>query len=392
VSGLPLSGVKVLDLSTLLPGPLATLLLAEAGADVVKLERPAGDEMRAYVPKLGAASANYAVLNRGKRAYAVDLKDPVQRDRVLEFAADADILVEQFRPGVVDRLGLGYDDVRKVRPDIVYCSITGYSPAGPQARQAGHDLNYLAASGLLGAVTDGEGSPCLPVTVVADIAGGTYPALVNILLALRQRDRTGEGVHLEVSMTHNLHVLGYGYFAAHQAGGRWPRPGADLLTGGSPRYQVYPTADGRHVACAALEQKFWERLVELVGLEERFHEDAGQEQAVIAAVGARFAAETSDHWRSVLDGEDVCTVVVATWEEAVAAGLVDIDAPERVSAPDGTASFPTLPSPIAPALRRGPGTTPYPALAELGDMSPWAVSTRRSTIDASSSASSGPLP
>jgi alpha-methylacyl-CoA racemase len=389
----PLSGVRVLDLSTLLPGPLATLMLAEGGADVVKLERPGrGDEMRTYVPRFGPASANYAVLNRGKRAYAVDFKNPAQRDRVLELAAEADVVVEQFRPGVAARLGLGYDDVRSVRPGIVYCSITGYGPTGPHASRAGHDLNYLAESGLLGVVTDGEGSPALPVTVIADIAAGVYPAVVNILLALVQRDRTGEGVHIEVSMTHNLHVLGYGYFAAHQAGAGWPRPSAELLTGGSPRYRIYPTADGRHVACAALEQKFWDRLVELVGLEERFHDDAGQEHAVIAALGARFAAQTSDHWRSVLDGEDVCTVVVATWEEAVAAGLVVIDAPERVSVPDGTASFPTLPSPIAPALRHGPGTTPYPALAPLGDASPWAASTRRSTTDASASDSSGRFP
>lgn len=192
-AALPLDGIKVLDLSTLLPGPLATLMLAEAGADVVKLERPGrGDEMRTYEPKFGEASANYAVLNRGKRAYGVDFKDPAQRDRVLELAAEADVVMEQFRPGVADRLGLGYDAVRAVNPDVVYCSITGYGPTGPHAKRAGHDLNYLAESGLLGVVTDSTGAPGLPVTVLADIAAGTYPAVVNILLALRQRDRTGE--------------------------------------------------------------------------------------------------------------------------------------------------------------------------------------------------------
>ncbi|WP_406467254.1 CoA transferase [Streptomyces hirsutus] len=372
-AALPLDGIKVLDLSTLLPGPLATLMLAEAGADVVKLERPGrGDEMRTYEPKFGEASANYAVLNRGKRAYGVDFKDPAQRDRVLELAAEADVVMEQFRPGVADRLGLGYDAVRAVNPDVVYCSITGYGPTGPHAKRAGHDLNYLAESGLLGVVTDSTGAPGLPVTVLADIAAGTYPAVVNILLALRQRDRTGEGARLQVSMTHNLQVLGYGYFAAHQAGAGWPRPGAEQLTGGSPRYHVYPTSDGRHIACAALEQKFWDRLVQLVGLDEKFHDEAGQEEDVVTALTARFAAETSEHWRAVLDGEDVCTVVVATFDEAVDAGLVDIDAPERVSAPGGDASFATLPSPVSATLRRAPATTPYPSLAELGDASPWA--------------------
>ncbi|WP_214106189.1 CaiB/BaiF CoA transferase family protein [Acrocarpospora catenulata] len=368
----PLAGIKVLDLSTLLPGPLATLLLAEAGADVVKLERPGrGDEMRSYLPRFGEASANYAVLNRGKRAYGVDLKDPVQRDRVLELAAEADVVVEQFRPGVADRLGLGYDSVCAVNPDVVYCSITGYGATGPHASRAGHDLNYMAESGLLGVVADATGSPTLPVTVLADIAGGTYPAVVNILLALRRRDLGGGGAHLQVSMTHNLQVLAYGYFATHQAGGGWPRPGAELLTGGSPRYQVYPTADGRHIACAALEQKFWDRLVDLVDLDRRLWDDEGQEQAVIAALGARFAAEPSDHWRSVLDGEDVCTVVVSTWDEAVAAGLVDVDAPERVTAPGTGRSFPTLPSPIAQSLRGTPSSTAYPSLVDLGDDSPW---------------------
>ncbi|NYD40415.1 CaiB/BaiF CoA transferase family protein [Nocardioides panaciterrulae] len=373
MSALPLAGLKVLDLSTLLPGPLATLMLAEAGADVVKLERPGrGDEMRSYEPRFGEASANYAVLNRGKRAYAVDFKDPAQRDRVLALAAEADVVVEQFRPGVADRLGLGYQQVRTVNPDVIYCSITGYGPDGPHAQRAGHDLNYLAETGLLGVVTDSTGAPSLPVSVLADIAGGTYPAVVNILLALRLRDNTGEGTHLQVSMAGNLQVLAYGYFATHQAGGGWPRPGAELLTGGSPRYRVYPTADGRHVACAALEQRFWDRLVELVGLDPELRDDAGQEQAVIDALGDRFAAETAEHWRSVLDGEDVCTVVVATWDEAVAAGLVDIDAPERVATPSGDRSFPALPSPISAALRHEPDTRRYPSLADLGDASPWA--------------------
>lgn len=370
----PLAGVKVLDLSTLLPGPLATLMLAEAGADVVKLERPVrGDEMRSYEPKFGEASANYAVLNRGKRAYAADFKDPAQRDRVLALAAEADVVVEQFRPGVSDRLGLGYTAVRELNPRVVYCSITGYGPAGPHASRAGHDLNYLAESALLGVVTDASGAPSLPVTVIADIAGGTYPALVNILLALRLAERTGEGCHLQVSMAHNLHVLAYGYLAAHQASGAWPRPGAEQLTGGSPRYHIYPTADGRHVACAALEQKFWDRLVRLVGLDEKFHDDTGQEQAVIAELAAVFAARPAEHWRELLDGEDVCAVVVATWDEAVAAGLVEVDAPERVSQPGRPeASFATLPSPLDPAVRGVGGTAPYPALEPLPGGSPWA--------------------
>ncbi|MFF5988306.1 CaiB/BaiF CoA transferase family protein [Prauserella flavalba] len=360
----PLAGVRVLDLSTLLPGPLGTLLLAEAGADVIKIERPGpGDEMRSYQPKLGEASANYAVLNRGKRAFAADLKDPADRDRVLALAARADVVMEQFRPGVAERLGLGYDQVRALNPGVVYCSITGYGQRGPHAARAGHDLNYLAESGLLGVVTDGTGAPQLPVSVLADIAGGTYPAVVNILLALRQRDLTGEGSHLDVSMAHNLQVLAYGYFATHQGSGRWPEPSAELLTGGSPRYHVYSTSDGRHVAVAALEQKFWDRLVELIDLPPRFAADEGQERAVIDAVAERIGAHPAEHWRKVFDGEDVCTTVVATFDEAVEAGLVEPDRPERLTGPGFDVG--TLRSPVDPALRGEPCALGYPALEPL---------------------------
>ncbi|MBK1789037.1 CaiB/BaiF CoA transferase family protein [Prauserella cavernicola] len=360
----PLAGVRVLDLSTLLPGPLGTLMLAEAGADVIKIERPgAGDEMRSYQPRLGDTSANYAVLNRGKRAYAANLKDPADRDRVLALAAEADIVMEQFRPGVADRLGLGYEQVRAVNPGVVYCSITGYGQHGPQAAKAGHDLNYLAETGLLGVVTDREGSPQLPVTVLADIAGGTYPAVVNILLALRRRDITGEGCLLDVSMAHNLQVLAYGYIAAHQGSGRWPRPSAEQLTGGSPRYHIYSTSDGRHVAVAALEQKFWERLARLIELPETYIADEGREADVIAAVAERIGAHSAEHWSTVLDGEDVCTVVVATFDEAVEAGLLEPDRPERITGPGVDVG--TLRSPVDPALRGEPGGVAYPGLEPL---------------------------
>ncbi|MGW4335416.1 CaiB/BaiF CoA transferase family protein [Rhodococcus koreensis] len=370
---LPLHGVKVVDLSALLPGPLASLMLSDAGADVVKIERPGtGDEMREYEPKLGEASANYAVLNRGKRAYAADLKDPAQRDHVLDLVAQADVVIEQFRPGVVDRLGLGYEAANERNPRIVYCSITGYGPTGERSGRAGHDLNYLAESGLLGVVIDERGAPSLPVSVLADITGGTYPAVVNILLALRTAERTGEGCHLQISMAHNLQLLAYGYFATHQVTGEWPRPGAELLTGGSPRYHLYPTADHRYIACAALEDKFWNHLVELIELAPRFWDDKGQEQTVIAELTAVFSSRPASHWEALLEGEDVCTVVVATWDEAVKAGLVDVESEVRVSAPDDPETVvSTLPSPISPALRTQPDTRTYPQLSPLPRNSVW---------------------
>ena len=357
----PLAGTRVLDFSTLLPGPLATLLLAEAGAEVLQVERPPrGDEMRGYQPRLGADSANYTLLNRGKRGAAVDLKDPDVRDRLLELVVDVDVLVEQFRPGVMDRLGLGYDDVRAVNPGIVYCSITGHGQTGPSAGRAGHDLTYLAESGLLGNVVDAEGEPHLPHTVIADIAGGTYPAVLNILLALHQRATTGEGCHLDIGMTPNLGTLAYGYLATHAGSGSWPVPGDDLLTGGSPRYRIYRTADGRHVAAAPLEERFWQRFCDLVGLPGELRADEGREGEVIAAVAERVAAQKADHWRSLFAEEDVCCSVVATFDEAARTQDLRTESAHRVVG-DGF-DVAALPVPVAEGFRAPPGPLASPPL------------------------------
>ena len=364
---LALSGIRVLDLSTLLPGPMATLFLAEAGADVVKIERAGvGDEMRRYIPSLGAASANYAMLNRGKRAYGVNLKDPAERDRVLDMAAAADIVVEQFRPGVADRLGLGYKQVREVNPAVIYCSITGYGQDGPHATKAGHDLNYVAETGLLGVVIDSDGHPPLPPVCIADIAAGTYPAVMNILLALRQRDISGEGCHLDISMTRNLQLMAYGYFATHQGGGGWPTPGRELLTGGSPRYRIYPTSDGRHLAVAALEQKFWDRFAQLVDLPAHCLDDSGQEVLVGEVLAKIIGAQPASHWQEVFNGEDVCVAVVATLAEAAANGFINIDWADRLTA-DGV-DVGALSSPVDMTLRRPPGRVGYPE--QLGSLGP----------------------
>src|SRR5258708_18834096 len=248
---LPLTGIKVLDFTTLLPGPLATLILAEAGADVVKIERPdEGDAMRSYAPVEDGQSLSFALLNRGKRSLALDLKAAPDLEILTPLIAEADVLVEQFRPGVMQRLGLGYAALRSRNQRLIYCSITGHGQDGPKSASAGHDLTYMAESGILGLAADATGAPPVPPVLAADIAGGSYPAVINILLALRRRDQTGEGCHIDIAMAEQVLTFGFPALAELWLGGQGPTPGGGLLTGGSPRYRAYPTAGGRYLAVA----------------------------------------------------------------------------------------------------------------------------------------------
>lgn len=348
----PLEGIFVLDFSGLLPGPMATLLLAAAGAEVVKVERPkVGDEMRTYVPRWGRDSVNFALLNRGKSSIAVDLKDPDARRALEPSIARADVLVEQFRPGVMDRLGLGYEAVRALNPRIVYCSITGYGQNGPKRDAAGHDLNYLAESGLLALSSGPSDRPVVPPALIADIAGGAYPAVMNILLALRERDRTGTGRHLDVAMSENLFPFMYWAIGNGSAADAWPGNGTDLVTGGTPRYRLYPTADGRLVAAAPIEPKFWETFCDILGLPADLRDDARDPAATIRAITATIAAHDAAHWAARFDGRDCCCSIVLDLREAMASphfrarGIFD----RRQTGPAGT--LPALPLPLAAAYR-----------------------------------------
>lgn len=361
----PLEGVRVLDFSTLLPGPLATLILAEAGAEVIKIERPGrGDEMRSYTPRFGDDSVNFALLNRGKRSIAVDLKDPGAVDRLHELINSVDIVVEQFRPGVMDRLGLGYDALARVNPGIIYCAITGYGQAGPKANMAAHDLNYVADSGMLSLCAASDGAPALPPALIADIAGGTYPAIVNILLALRQRDRTGKGCKLDIAMADNLFTFLYWAIGAGQVEGKWPVPGGELVTGGSPRYQIYRTSDNRFVAAGPIEDKFWHNFLDAIAAPEHLRDDSGNPSAVRDAVAGIIAAQPASHWQACFVGKDVCCTIVASMEEAMhdehfrQRGLFDgkLESDDRC--------IDALPVPVARAFRNDGVRATYPTLGE----------------------------
>jgi crotonobetainyl-CoA:carnitine CoA-transferase CaiB-like acyl-CoA transferase len=349
----PLSGIRVIDFSTLLPGPLCSLLLAQAGAEVIKVERPdRGDEMRSYVPRFGPHSVNFALLNQGKRSVALDLKNPAELDEAIALVRTADVLIEQFRPGVMDRLGLGYEAMRALNPKLVYCAVTGWGQSGPMADVAAHDLNYQAETGLLGLAAGADGTPGIPQALVADIGGGAYPAMMNILLALRARDTDGQGRFIDVSMADNLFTFMYWGLGNGFAAGQWPTPGGDLVTGGTPRYHIYRTRDGRYLAAAPLEQKFWENFVRVLEAPHLL-DDAANPRQTREAVAAIIATRTGEEWIRRFEGVDACVSVVKSLEEAVssahfrARGLFD----KRIQSGDG-AEIPALPLPIAPVLRQ----------------------------------------
>jgi alpha-methylacyl-CoA racemase len=315
----PLAGLLVLDFSTLLPGPMATLLLAEAGAEVVKIERPGtGEEMRTYRPRWGRNSANFALLNRGKTSLALDLKVAADRAHLDRLIDRADILVEQFRPRVMARLGLDAATLAKRNPRLIYCSITGYGQSGPKRDMAAHDLNYIADAGLLALSCGPAETPVIPPALIADIAGGAYPAVMNILLALRERDSTGLGCYLDVAMADNLFPFMYWAMATGFATGQWPGNGSDLVTGGSPRYRLYPTADGHILAAAPIEQKFWDTFCGLIDLPQPLRDDSRDAAATTKAVANIIRSQKVAIWAARFAGQDCCCSIVATLQEAMA--------------------------------------------------------------------------
>ena len=365
----PLADVLVLDFTTLLPGPLATLMLAEAGAQVIKIERPGGEDMRRYEPRFDGESAMFAMLNRGKKSLVLDLKSERDRARLLPLVRRADVLVEQFRPGVMARLGFGARAARKINPRLIYCSITGYGQSGPRAAEAGHDINYIGTTGLLALQPGPLDRPNVPPALIADIGGGTLPAVTNILLALRQRDRTGKGTTIDIAMADAMFTFAGPALAAGHATGAFPGAGGDRLTGGSPRYQLYPTKDGKLVACGALEQKFWLAFTAAIGLAPRWVDDRGDAAGTRSAVAAIIASRAADQWRPVLAAADCCVTIVTTLEEAlrdphfVGRGLFG----HKISGASG-ATMPALPVPIDPAFRARQKTRPLPALGAADEL------------------------
>jgi len=353
----PLKDILVLDFSTLLPGPMATLMLSEAGAEVVKFERPVtGEDARHTDPKIDDVSIGFAVLNHGKRSVAIDLKSKDALDVLRPLLEKADVLVEQFRPGVMERLGLGYEAVRAINPGIVYCSITGYGQTGPKATVAGHDLNYVGDAGVLSLSRGPDDRPTMPFGLVADIGGGTYPAVVNILLALMARQQSGQGVHLDIAMSEGAFAFAYWAHAEGVIAGQAIDNAASRLTGGLARYRLYSAADGRQIAVGALEEKFWQAFCDVIGLPEDFRDDWSDPVACAAEVARRLGSQPSTHWGPLLSAADCCCSVVKTPAEAASDPHFTARGVFGRKLYISGREVPALPLPIAPELRSPAGS------------------------------------
>lgn len=315
----PLSGVRVVDLTRLLPGPFATLLLGDLGADVVKVEDPrGGDPVRWYQPMVGPMGAIFASVGRNKRSLALDLKQPEGAAILAELLATADVLMESFRPGVLDRLGFPDERLRQEFPRLIVCSLTGYGRTGPAAADAGHDVNYIARAGVLHATGTPEGQPVIPGFQLADLAGGGLYAVAGVLAALIQRDRGGRAARLDLSLTEGALTFLLPALLALGAGVRYRGPGRELLTGALPCYRIYETSDGRHMALGALEPKFWETFCDAVGLGAWRNDGlaTGERAAQVqAAVQALFRTATQAEWTARLADVDCCCVPVRRPDE-----------------------------------------------------------------------------
>lgn len=309
----PLDGIKVLDLTRLLPGAVATMMLGDFGAEIIKIEEPGlGDPMRQSRAGINHPSGYFLVTNRNKRSLALNLKHPAGREIFLKLVEQADVVIEGFRPGVMERLRLDYETLRQLNPRLIYCALTGYGQDGPYRHQAGHDINYISTAGLLGVNGAKEGPPTIPGVQIADLAGGSLHAVIGILLALQARAQTGAGQMVDISMTDCSLALMYIPFATYLANGAQPQRGAEGLTGRYACYHVYETQDGRHLALGALEPKFWENLchqlsrADLIPLQF----SNSRQTELIAKLTAIFQTKTANEWLNEFAEVDTCLTLV----------------------------------------------------------------------------------
>ncbi|MFD8537555.1 CaiB/BaiF CoA transferase family protein [Streptomyces rubrogriseus] len=306
----PLAGVRVVELAGIGPGPFAAMLLADLGADVVRVDRPGG-------PGLGIDPA-HDVTNRNKRSVVVDLKAPDGPARVLDLAERADVLIEGYRPGVAERLGVGPGDCHARNPRLVYGRMTGWGQEGPLAQRAGHDIGYIALTGTLGMIGGPDEPPAVPANLLGDYAGGSLYLVVGILAALHHARENGAGQVVDAAIVDGTAHLSAMIHGMLSAGGWQDRRGANLLDGGCPFYGTYETADGRYMAVGALEPQFYAEFMRLLGIPDLApaRDDPSRWPELRAAVAARFKSGTRDEWTAVFAGSDACAAPVLSLREA----------------------------------------------------------------------------
>ena len=311
----------MLDLTRLLPGAVATLWLANFGAEVIKIEQPGASD---YAPGIDSGEASpilkqiFTQTNRGKMSLALDLKDPRGREALLTMAEIADVLIESFRPGVMNRLGCGFDALKERNPQLIYTALTGYGQSGAYSSLAGHDINYLSLAGVLDVIGAKDGPPAIPGVQIADLAGGSMQAVIGILLALAARERTGRGQMVDVSMIDGSAAL-LAIPLAQLAVGQPPRRGDGLLSGRYACYSLYAARDGRWISIGALESKFWANLCRELGCEgfiaDQFAAEPRQAE-IKAALSNIFQTRDAEEWFALLGHKDCCLTPVRTVEEA----------------------------------------------------------------------------
>jgi len=315
-----LEGIRVLDLSRLLPGPYATMLLGDMGAEIIKVEEPgAGDYMRQFKPLVDGTGVFFLAVNRNKKSVTLNLKKEQGREILRAMIKKADVLLESFRPGVMDRLSLGYDKVREINPGLVYCSLSGYGQGGPYRDLAGHDVNYLAASGVLGITGVRDGQPVMPGVQVADFTGGMF-AVIGILSALWQRQNNGRGTYLDVAMADGLYSMMSVHLAAMMSAGVPAARGNMMLSGALACYSIYRTKDDGYVALGALENKFWKNFCQAIDRPDMLPGHlsmAVDGERVYEELKSIFLSRTTVQWRDFADRTDCCLSVVNEAAEVI---------------------------------------------------------------------------
>jgi alpha-methylacyl-CoA racemase len=297
---LPLEGVVVLDLTRLLPGPYCSMILADLGARVIKIEPPFGDYMREFDPKLKRNSAFYYAANRNKESISLDLKKGEEKETLLKLVTKADVVMEGFRPGVMDRLGIGYKRLKQENPSLVYCAITGFGQTGPKREMPGHDINLIALGGVLGQIGHKEGPPVVPTIQLADLTSAFWSA-IGILAAVIRARATGEGSFVDVSMMDSVLSWLPLHFIMQSTTGKAPSRGDFFLSGMAPCYRVYETSDGRYVALGALEEKFWRIFCEAVNREDLMPHQFSQDPEIIGEIEAVFRSKSMKEWRELVE-------------------------------------------------------------------------------------------